>query len=92
MGASMTAQRVACPGGVLISARICLVCHWPVLPARGVAQAHLRAMSHQGTCSSTVRALERIYDRSSRGRWRPWRQVVALASGVRCYACTEVPA
>ena len=68
--------------------RPCLACHRPA-EGQGTAYAHLRASVHIGACSAAVDSLERIYDRSPRGRWRPVREVVALANGSRCPECQE---
>jgi len=78
---------LTCPVRTIARDRPCLVCHWPVTEGRGVGYPHLRALVHQGACSSAVDGLERIYDRSPRGRWRPSRQVVANADGLRCDGC-----
>ena len=84
----MTGQRVAtCPTVALQSDRACLVCHWPVLPAGGVAYPHLRTIVHQGACSEVLTGLHRDYERSHRGRWRSSSVVRAVANGVRCDEC-----
>jgi hypothetical protein len=84
---SVADHAAPCPGQILVSDRTCLVCHWPILPGVGVGHPHLRALSHQGLCAAAIADLERIRDRSRRGRWRPARQVRTLAAGSRCVAC-----
>lgn len=85
----MTGQRVAtCPAMFLQSDRSCLVCHWPVLPAGGVAYPHLLTIVHQGTCSEVLTDLHRDFTRSHRGHWRAASVVRDVANGARCDECT----
>ena len=65
----------------------CLVCHTVATEGEGVYHADLRALTCRGDCHDVVADLSRLRDRSARGRWRPVRQVVALADGSRCDGC-----
>ena len=78
---------LTCAVRLLARDRPCIVCHWPIPEGRGVGYPHLRALVHGGTCSSAVDALERVFDRSPRGRWRPVREVISLADGAHCDGC-----
>jgi hypothetical protein len=56
--------------------RWCFVCGTVVPEGSGVAHMHLQILTHQGACSARVASEERVYDRSSRGRWRSLREVL----------------
>jgi hypothetical protein len=56
--------------------RWCFVCGTGVPEGAGVAQMHLRILTHLGACSAHVDREERVYDRSPRGRWRLPREVL----------------
>jgi hypothetical protein len=66
----------------------CLVCHGHVPEGEAVAYPFVfGSRACLETCADLVDDLLRIYDRSSRGHWRPTRQVHTVANGARCYAC-----
>ena len=68
----------------------CLVCHRAEPEdGRGYAVLHiyLHALACIGACDETVDRLNRVYDRSKRGRWRPLPEVRTLANGARCGGC-----
>jgi hypothetical protein len=67
--------------------RVCLVCHRHVPARMGLYHMHLGALTHQSACAQMVRNLERIKDRSAKGRWRPANEVFLLANGSRCTVC-----
>src|SRR4051812_34497906 len=68
---------------------LCLVCHWDVPRGQATSYAHLYARVCTVYCSDLVKDLERIKDRSSRGRWRPVSQVRAMANGALCNECMD---
>jgi hypothetical protein len=67
--------------------RRCLVCHRDLPDGEATAYAHLKARVCIDYCSDLVKDLERIRDRSPRGRWRPSAQVRKLANGALCNDC-----
>jgi len=87
-------RRLATQGKVILPcsgwapwASCCLVCHWDTPPGQATTYAHLYARVCTDYCSDLVGNLERIRDRSVRGRWRPTAQVRAMANGALCNAC-----
>ena len=69
--------------------RVCLVCHLLVPEGKGIYQSHLRKITHQGTCAQMVDGLERVYDHSAHGRWRPLLELHRLVNGARCISCSK---
>ena len=91
--ASVTTPRVRCPAADLwpngASDRLCLVCHSYVPDGLGVYQVHLNALVHQANCNVVIAGLEHISGCTPRDRWRPIRELIALANGARCADCTK---
>lgn len=65
----------------LASRDICFVCLQPV--RGGVYHAWLGCITHLGECQERMRAEYRVYDRSTRGRWRPVGEVLARIKAQR---------
>lgn len=63
----------------LLRDRICFVCRRPATE-QSVFHPELMILTHMGSCTDRVTSLRRIHDRSSRGRWRPIRQLLQLLS------------
>jgi hypothetical protein len=58
-----------------ITSRWCFVCGETIPGGQGIYHAGLGFLTHQGACSESVDREMRVYDRSSRGRWRPASEV-----------------
>lgn len=56
--------------------RRCFVCQGVIPSAEGCYHGHLSILTHRGACVTAVEAHERIHDRSTRGRWRPVKDVL----------------
>lgn len=54
-----------------ILTRKCAVCGNAISDGKGLYTSHVRVLVHLGVCSERLEAVERIFDRSKRGRWRP---------------------
>ena len=75
-GLKHEAQKLALEG-------ICFVCLQPVVPCEGIYVAWLQCLTHRGECHDRLRAEYRVFDRSSRGRWRPVNEVLARVKAKR---------
>jgi hypothetical protein len=71
--------------------RICVVCSERIPPAGAVYHAHLGVRTHAGACSDAVSALERTYDRSKRGRWRPVAEILQILRERRAQSSGDRP-
>ena len=67
-----------------VNDRICFVCARPIPEREGLYCAWLRILIHsEGDCHAIVKALERNYSRSGRGRIRPRDQLLRMLFAIR---------
>jgi hypothetical protein len=74
-----------------MEARICAWCRQgPIPDAGGVVWLSLDVIVHQGPCGKDLMDLQRVYDRSLRGRLRPRHEILAVLDQRR-KACSSYP-
>jgi hypothetical protein len=62
----------------LVRERICLVCRRPVAEGMGVRSYYPTFLAHQGECIEKIKAVEKDYSRSRKGRKRSFWEMLAL--------------
>jgi hypothetical protein len=71
--------------------RVCRICDGEVPPGQGVHFAWLGVLLHEGQCYNVLKACLRIYDRSTRGRWRQGKRKILRMARERFAAAKRLP-